>query len=366
MDFFERYVSNTVAGSGSQTFFRMEAGEVRTGRVFYKIRATGRYRYALLFSNILDSTFADGSVSHAGMVCDAWHIHGARVGVCRSMPRMTLDGEVGGDIPVSDWQTLAFNGAREKEVMPAEIFPSDGVMLSLSEGDRLCLEVTFSGGMIPYHEESLLPVFVRTAEGWRYDKRMPFASMVGCERRVTERIAYIGDSITQGIGTPPDSYTHWNAVLSDKLGDGYAFWNLGLGYARASDAALDGSWLYKAKKNDTVFVCFGVNDILRGHTADRICADLARIVALLKAAGKRVILQTVPPFDYTGNAIEVWQTVNAFIKRELVTRVDALFDNGTVLSRADAPHSTRFGGHPNEEGCRLWAEALWGAVSHLF
>lgn len=64
MQIFEQYVSNTCAGSGNQLFFDMPADQTRTGRVFYRITAGGCFSYALLFSHIIDSTYADGRVSH--------------------------------------------------------------------------------------------------------------------------------------------------------------------------------------------------------------------------------------------------------------------------------------------------------------
>ena len=84
------------------------------------------------------------------------------------------------------------------------------------------------------------------------------------------RIAFIGDSITQGCGTTYNGYKQYAAVAAGRLGEDYAFWDLGLGYARGSDAATDGIWLYKAKQNDLVSVCFGVNDILQGHSAGEV------------------------------------------------------------------------------------------------
>ena len=226
--------------------------------------------------------------------------------------------------------------------------------------------MTFSGGMIPYHEESMLPAFVKTAEGWEYCVKMPFAAMVGCDRPIKKRVAYLGDSITQGIGAPKNSYLHWNALLSEKLGKEYAFWNLGIGYGRASDAASDGAWLYKAKQNDVIFVCYGVNDILQGESEQDIKDNLARIVRILKGMGKEVILQTVPPFNYSGERIESWEIINDFIKTVLSKEVDALFDNVPCLSESLMPHMAKFGGHPNAEGGAVWADALYSEIGSLF
>lgn len=190
--------------------------------------------------------------------------------------------------------------------------------------------------------------------------------MVGCDRSVCGRVAYLGDSITQGIGTAANSYLHWNALLSERLGDRYAFWNLGIGYGRASDAASDGAWLFKAKQNDTVFVCYGVNDINQGRTEEQIKQDLERIVDRLVSVGARVILQTVPPFNYSEANTKKWEGVNQFIKTELRDKVELVFDNNSYLGDSDRPSIARLGGHPNEAGSAIWAEALFKAVEPLF
>ncbi|MBR2338030.1 MAG: SGNH/GDSL hydrolase family protein [Clostridia bacterium] len=372
MKYFDAYTSNTVAGSGNQKFFCMDENEKRVGRVFYKITAGGTYQYSLLFSNIIDSTFSDGAISHKNLLCDEWYIHAARIGRCKaidpSIPVTELVMADAGrtDIVVEDWRAITFGGQTKKTVMPGEFFCSDPTKLEFQKGEYLCLEMTFSGRMIPHHAESDLPAFIYQNGQWVFSREMPFVGMIGCDRPVVGRIAYVGDSITQGIGTPWNSYTHWNAVLSEKIGDDYAFWNLGLGYGRANDLAADGAWAYKAKQSDIVFVCYGVNDILRGRSAEQIKADLTSIVRTLKGLNKTVILQTVPPFDYLSGAAQKWAEVNAYIRDELVGMVDLLFDNVPLLGKGgEQAHMALYGGHPNSEGCAVLAEALYAQVKEL-
>lgn len=371
-EYFEKYSSNTYAGSGNQLYFTMNDGEIRTGRVLYKISSSGEYNYSMLFSNIIDSTYGDGSISHKNLLCDNWQIHSAKVGKCKKIesckevPEMSVaDGGEDADIVVSDMKTVTFDGRVSKEVIGGEFFSSDPIKMSFKKGEYLCLELTFTGKMIPYHEESLLPVFVKENDAWKYSRQMPLPSMIGCDRDVREKVAFLGDSITQGVGTRLNSYLHWNAVLSRKIGEEYAFWNLGIGYGRANDAASDGVWLYKAKQNHTVFVCYGVNDILQGRSCDEIKSDLTRIVDILKNAGKRVVLQTVPPFNYTNDDIKKWKDINSYIKTVLKDKVDFVFDNVPVLEGA-VSGAAKFGGHPNEEGCAIWAEALYSKIKNMF
>ena len=79
-----------------------------------------------------------------------------------------------------------------------------------------------------------------------------------------------------------------------------------------------------------------------------------------------MILQTIPPFDYTGDYICTWNKLNEYIKTELKDKVDAVFDNVPFLGEKDRPHMAKFGRHPNAEGCRIWAEALYEAVKNMF
>ncbi len=352
MKYFDTYVSNTVAAGGNQTLFFTD-GSPRTGRIFYRIAQPGRFNYSLLFSNIIDSTFSDGSISRKNRVVDSWEILSAHIGRCK-----TEDFEAAGD-----FVTLTFDGKENKEVAPGEFFSSDPVSLEFDAGEYLCFELTCAGFELPYHAESILPAFVKSGENWVYDRQIPFPSMVGVDRRVKKRVCYIGDSITQGCGTPVNGYAHWNAVLSYMLPGENAYWNMGLGFARADDAASNGAWLFKAKQNDFVAVCFGVNDIQRGFSAPEIEKNLAEIVDLLHGAGAKVLVQTVPPFDYSEEHTAIWRQVNAFIRTELSKKADAIFDCVPVLSAggADCP-TARYGGHPNVEGCRTWALALKPAM----
>ncbi len=357
MDFFEKYSSNTLAGSGNQYFFTTDDSEkINIGRLYYKIFSYGKHKYSFLFSNIVDSTYADGTVSQKNRVCDSWHINGMRVGVCGSC------GENEADEP-SEFYPVTFGGKSEKEVMPGEFFATDEIELDVSENGYICIEISFNGKMIPYHEESIVPTFVYKDNTWIPSKKLPFPGMIGCDAKANKKIAFLGDSITQGIGTPVNSYEHWNAKLAEKLGSKYAYWNLGLGYGRADDAASNGAWLYKAKQNDVVFVCFGVNDILQGFSAEQIKNNLKTIVSILKESGIKVVLQTVPPFDYAGTDIEKWENINRYIKEDLSKYSDFVFDNVPILGESDAnPYSAKYGGHPNADGCAKWADALYRAI----
>ncbi len=365
MEYFDKYVSNTIAASGNQhprDFSSM--GRVTT-RIFYRVAVGGSFDYSLLFSNINDSTFADGAEGYKNRVYDQWTIHSLKVGICK---RGCFDGKFineGHHVPIIEEKigemiSMTFSGSLSKIVAPGEFFSTDPVKLEAEKGEYVCVEMTFEGGLIPCYDEFLAPVYMLEACEWRVARCVPAPGMIGVEREVVAKVGFIGDSITCGCGTEPDAYAHWNAIIAEKFGERFAFRNLGLGYGRAEDAAAGGAWFYKARHNDAVVVCFGVNDIIQGKDENTIKSDIATIVRRFKSEGVKVLLQTVPPFDYVGENIEKWHSINTYIKNELAGEVDALFDNISVLYVDDKhPHMAKYDGHPNHEGCRKWAEALY-------
>ena len=250
MKYFDKYTSNTCASSGNQLYFSTE-GKRCTGRVFYKIFKGGEYGYSLLFSNIIDSTYADGDVSHKNLICGEWIIHSAKIGKCTYIHKDITDY---GDISVSDFKDITFEGKSSKNVMPGEFFSTDPIKMEFKKGEYLCLEMTFSGTMLPYHEESLLPIYIKNGEKWEYNKKMPLPGMIGCDRPVKERVGYWGDSITQGYDAahPNQTYVNlladaWDAsVLNQAIGgDVFCPENL--------DPALDFA-------PDIITVAYGTND----------------------------------------------------------------------------------------------------------
>lgn len=352
MKWFAKYGSNTIAGSGNQAAFAADEKELRKSRVYYRLLSGGTYGYSFLYTNILDSTFAQGDMCNCNMLCDEWEIVRASVGVCKECgPEYASD-------PVSA-QPLTFQGAQGHTLMPGEFLTSDSVTISAQKGECLCVEMEFRGSLMPCHPESIVPAFVLEGGRWVPSQSFPFASMVGCDRPVWARVGFLGDSITQGIGTPCNAYSHWNALCAQDIGEEWSWWNLGLGYARAYDAASNGAWLYKAKHLDYAVVCYGTNDVGFGRTADQIVGDLRTIIDKLHRADTKVLLQTLPPFDRPEEQTKVWFEVNERVRKELAPQADAFFDVVPVLiNGAEEQGKSRYGGHPNEMGCAKWAEAL--------
>ena len=351
MKWFETYSSNTLGAGGNQLIFGTDGKEM-TGRIYYKIFAGGTYNYSLLFSNIMDSTYKYGEESCCNKICDEWELLEAKVGICKE-----TDAEKAGE--VENFIPLNFSGQKEKHVMPGEFFFSDPIKLSAEKGDFLCFEVRYKGDTIPYHWESILPVFTLQDGKFVPDKRVPFPGMVACDRKVKKKIGYLGDSITQGVGTPPNAYTHWNALISDAIGEEYSYWNLGIGYGKGQDAASDGAWLFKAKQMDAVVVAYGSNDVGRGRSVEGMKTDFDTIVQKLQDAGVKVFLISVPPFDWQEDYLVRWNAINEYLVNELSQKADGFFHIAPLLvDYTQWEGKSKYGKHPDEEGCRIWAEAM--------
>ena len=118
-EFYQTYSSDCTAGSANQLLARLEKSVLRIGRNYYRLSHGGE-NYVLLFSNTIDSTFSDGSISRANDVGGRWLIHQMRVGLCAAS----------GEEP-SDWHIVTFDGKSEKVVEGPGAFCTDLIPLQL-------------------------------------------------------------------------------------------------------------------------------------------------------------------------------------------------------------------------------------------
>lgn len=358
MEYFKNYVSNTLAGTSNQLYFDNSSanGGISEGMMFYKATVGGEFEYSVLFSNSIDSTYASGNSGVPNMKLDDFEITGVKLGVLGGK-ELTNPQNAEGKMTLVSAAVSKYthtNGVTYFETAP--------VKLNAAADDYIAVAVEFKGSRVPCHVESLIPSYKKEGGSWKSSKDVPLANMVGIKRDVKATVAYLGDSITQGIGVGQNNYVFWNAITSKKLGNDYAYWNLGIGYARCKDAATDGSWLFKAKQADYVVVCLGVNDISSDKaTGTQLCQNLKKVVDKLNEAGCEVILQTVPPYtSYNDNGIKTWYTANDYIRNELSKSVVAVFDQTELLmTDKKLPNVVRYGGHPSKFGCKIWGEELY-------
>jgi lysophospholipase L1-like esterase len=366
LDIWRDYASNTTAGTGCNHIFRWTKPGTVTFRSYYRARRTGCLPWRFWFSNTVDSTYADASRAFANKTGGRWRIEAACVGLSPSAD--------GGMLPGTG-KEVCFGGRSGRNVAPDEKFWSDPVEMRMTPDCYLVFTMSITvfaaGDALPYTMDSQIPAFVAEGDCAKQSGGSTFAANPHCAKpcllacpAAGRRIAFFGDSITQGCGTTIDRYEFWVARIAESLGQEYPVWNLGLGYARARDAASDGAWLWKAKKCGEIHICLGVNDIAWDHCgAEQLLQYLDSIVAKLKSndSGCRVTLFTLPPLNFTGQEEKEWRAVNKAIRNNALDKADGVFDIAQVLCRPSPNENfSRFDPHPGAEGGREVAEAYLG------
>ena len=345
-EYFRKYRSNTLAStSNNDTLFFKEEKTV-TGRLYYKVRKSGKYNYRFLFSNIADSTFAAGENSRANLVGGEYEILSAFAGNSETADNTSLSADT--------LQKVTFDHQIGRHVGEGEVYWSDEVELDIKEGQYLVFEWTVRGKCFPYTPDKLIPAFVMDENGgYRASCDFPQPQLIGCDADFEKNILFLGDSITMGCGTTVDGYNFWAAHIARGLGNDCSMWNIGLGYGRAQDAASDGIWLEKARQYDRAVICLGVNDILQGRNAEQIKNDLTVITDSLKNVGISVCIFTLPAFNWEGEHRNTWDDVNRYIREVLAERTDAWFDMATVSGNSENRYASLDprNGHPTDEGC---------------
>lgn len=360
MNGFAPFVSATADGAASQNYFINSGKDVSrqmTGRAFFRLSnpETGTRRFRLWFSNALDSTYGQGMTVLANAFCEGWDLLSACVW---TVPDPVRDAETARRVRKRNAVTLTFDGSPSFRVEPGMVFACDPFDLPLRREHTFAFELTFRGHILPCHTETVLPVLRKEKTGWTANVNMPLPVLIGTAREDVRTLGFLGDSITQGIqsGGPDCAFP---SLVQKALGPDTAVWNLGIGYARAADAATNGFWVHRAKQCDTVCVCLGVNDIAQGFSAEAVCSNLKKTVLALRENGCTVYLLTPPPFNFSGDAGSVWDEVCYYCEEELKHFVRAVLPTDRFLSLSPAERrKARYGAHPNAEGHRLLADAV--------
>ncbi|MBQ8509218.1 MAG: SGNH/GDSL hydrolase family protein [Clostridia bacterium] len=360
---FKKYVSNTAAGTGTNFILLYDKPTRLRARIYFRPEVFGDFNWRFYYVNSVNSTFGDGDVAQRNRSGGSWRILSAAI----------ADGGVidGPEVVPGELELLpvTYDGSTSRNVQPDEAFWSDPVKLNIPDGHYIAFEWELEGDAIPCTPDSRTAAFIDMGGGWttgdHFDCPMP--ALIGCDRPYKKRVAFVGDSITQGCGTRKNYYENWVHRIAAMLQPDYAVWNLGLGFARCDDAATDGCWLNKVKQSDVVVVTCGTNDLLRGplglgrpSTAGELCANLQKIVKALKEAGAEVILSIIPPFSYSEKSVLEWRAFNLAIPSIAAQYGCRVFDlDGAIEGDSNLDCRYPYGAHPDGEGGRVIAEKFY-------
>lgn len=359
---FTTYVSNTVVSTGNN--FYIEKAENITYRAYLPVEQYGELEYKFFFTNMVDSTYAKGKDAFVGKDGGAYTVSNAVI----------ADGGTSTEDEITNRTPVTFGGKITKEVASDESYWSDPVTMKIPEGHYMVWEWTVSGEGIPCNKMASLTSTASSADGETFEfcDEIPLPQLIGAKRDVKHTVAAIGDSITQGCQTEQMKYEFWASKISTQLGSDVSFFNCGLGWARASDAASNENWLSRVSQYDTVIVAFGTNDIVSGKyggkksTAEEIEEYLDTIVSYLTEKGCDVILFNAPPQDFKETNEGIRTVLNEKIPAIAEKYGAKFFDFASLLSTAEEPAKAVYGGHPNGEGGTVVADAFVKQFGSLF
>lgn len=192
-------------------------------------------------------------------------------------------------------------------------------------------------------------------------KRVPDGSTSAGPQRGYPKIAIIGDSLTAGLGLPPDeTYIARLQRRIDELGLKYDIVNAGVsgdtsaGGVRRADWALDGDVR-------VLIVALGANDGLRGLPVEQLRANLSEIIERGQKKGAAVILAGMEaPTNYGPDYTRAFHQVYPDVARKYnVSLIPFLLDRVAAMPELNQ----RDGIHPNAEGAKIIEQTVWTTLA---
>ena len=285
---------------------------------------------------------------------------------------------------------VTFDGANGV-ILPAGVpFLSDPVALPVKALDRVTISVFYPGQTaLPNHRlRQVLTDGDTTGQPVPADAPRQrigaLATGIAVETTApTKVIVAFGDSITEGTGSLPSGPGGWPERLAERMaGSQWAVVNAGIGGNRLLHQGSGPSGLERLDADaltvpgaKCLILLEGINDIGRparaeyAHeavTAADIIAGYRQVIARAHAAGLKVVVSTIPPFEQAnyfsdpGEAIR--QSVNAWIRT--TPNLDARLDYDAVLR--DPAHPTKLRAdyqsgdwlHPSDAGYAAMAVSV--------
>lgn len=293
---------------------------------------------------------------------------------------------IGGSAPVP----VTFESARSVTLPAGVPFLSDPVALPVAALDRVTISVFYpEQTTLPNHRlRQVLSDGDTTGQPVSADApRMRIGALatgIAVETTAPTRvIVAFGDSITEGTGSLPSGPGGWPERLAERMaGSGWSVVNAGIGGNRLLHQGSGPSALERLDADalavpgaKCLILLEGINDIGRparaeyAHeavTADDIIAGYRQILTRAHAAGLKVVVSTIPPFEdanyFTANGEAIRQSVNQWIRT--TPDLDARIDYDAVLRDPEHPAKLRMDYqsgdwlHPSDAGYAAMAGSI--------
>ncbi len=285
---------------------------------------------------------------------------------------------------------LTFGGAPSTVLPPGADLLSDPVDLDVAAGARLAVSVALpapppvvSGHAVALETSWLAGGADRVGEtggaafGTSTTSWLVVTGLDVLTPRRVDAVVAVGDSITDGVGTAPDSAARWtDALAADLRGrQGMVVLNAGIsgntllgpGPGAPPLRRYDRDVAAAAGVTDVVLNA-GTNDIADGARAADLEAALAAYGDRARRAGKHVVLTTITPStsgphgtpaaDATRDAVNTWVRTHGLEHADAVVDLAAALADPADPRRLASAFDSGDGLHPSAAGYRALATAV--------
>ncbi|MFF8843171.1 SGNH/GDSL hydrolase family protein [Streptomyces sp. NPDC015127] len=271
-------------------------------------------------------------------------------------------GDDGPDAVRGTLRPVTFDRAPGATVAPGGQLVSDPVVLRIPYDSDLLVTVHTSapGGPVTSHPHARQTSYLADGDHTREEAGDAYTMETRAWHHVTAvdvltsqargAVVAVGDSITDGVSSTPDTNRRWPDVLADRLAGRYGVLNEGISGNRLLSHDRGPSTLDRLDRDvlsrsgaRTVIVAIGINDVLRAPyatTGDGVVTGLTDLTRRAHAHGLRVIGTTLLPCGGHPRCTPAAETervrVNAAIRSGGI--FDAVVDFDRALRDPYAPH----------------------------
>lgn len=285
-----------------------------------------------------------------------------------------------------------FDGQRHARIAVGTLRLSDPVPMTVQAGTALVVSVYLPGETrLPHHRVRMVvregdQTSLHPDPGSRQERMGTFLS--GIEVTTSTDVGVIvafGDSITEGVSASPNGDGGWPERLALRLrstGNETGVVNAGIGGNRLLHQGSGPSGLERLDADALVvsgaqclILLEGINDIGRparreyvheAITAADLISGYRQVIARARAAGLRVVIATVPPFEgfnyFTETGETIRQSVNAWIRTsgepDAFVDFDHAIRNPANHRTLQEVHDSGDGLHPSDAGYQAMADAV--------